>query len=50
LFLCKSCSANLQADNGVLKNTTVQKTSGHDCRRADMQFLFGGSLLHKAYK
>ncbi|KIW72794.1 hypothetical protein, variant [Phialophora macrospora] len=50
LFLCKSCSANLRADNGVLKHTTVQKTSGHDCRRADMQFLFRGSLLHKAYK
>ncbi|EXJ64699.1 hypothetical protein A1O7_01037 [Cladophialophora yegresii CBS 114405] len=50
LFLCKSCSGNLQADNGVLKKTTVQKPSGHDCRRADMEFLFPGSLLHKAYK
>ncbi|ETI28647.1 hypothetical protein G647_01098 [Cladophialophora carrionii CBS 160.54] len=50
LFLCKSCSANLQADNGVLKKTTVRKSSGHDCRRADMEFLFPGSLLHQAYK
>ncbi|OCT44169.1 hypothetical protein CLCR_00624 [Cladophialophora carrionii] len=50
LFLCKSCTANLQADNGVLKKTTVQKSSGHDCRRADMEFLFPGSLLHQAYK
>ena len=50
LLLCTSCAGNLQAEKGILKKTTVQKPNGHDCRRADMQFLFPGSLLHKAYR
>ncbi|KAJ9608831.1 hypothetical protein H2200_006602 [Cladophialophora chaetospira] len=49
LLLCKSCAEQLQADGGVLTKTTVQKDSGNNCRRADMGFLFAGSLLHRAY-
>ena len=50
LMLCGSCAERLEADGGVLKKTTVQKANSKDCRRADMEFLFAGSLLDKAYR
>ena len=50
LILCHSCAGNLRRDGGILKDTTVKKPKDHDCRRADMDFLFPGSLLHKMYK
>ncbi len=50
LLLCASCAGQVQADNGVVKQTTVQKVNGQRCRRADMEFLFPGSLLHKTLK
>ncbi|KAH0841245.1 hypothetical protein FOPE_06276 [Fonsecaea pedrosoi] len=49
LVLCDSCAGQVRMDRGVLKRTTVQEVDGYDCRRADMEFLFAGSLLHKAW-
>ncbi|KIW90270.1 uncharacterized protein Z519_08914 [Cladophialophora bantiana CBS 173.52] len=49
LILCESCVAQVKVDQGVLKRSTVQKVNGHDTRRADMEFLFAGSLLHQAW-
>ncbi|KIW35576.1 uncharacterized protein PV07_02266 [Cladophialophora immunda] len=49
LVLCDSCAVQVERDKGILKQTTVQERNGYDCRRADMEFLFAGSLLHKAW-
>ncbi|KIX97134.1 uncharacterized protein Z520_07248 [Fonsecaea multimorphosa CBS 102226] len=50
LLLCESCVDQVKIDKGVLKTTTVQEDfNGRGCQRADMDFLFAGSLLHKAW-
>ncbi|OAG38843.1 hypothetical protein AYO21_06874 [Fonsecaea monophora] len=48
-YLRKLNDGQVRMDRGVLKRTTVQEVDGYDCRRADMEFLFAGSLLHKAW-
>lgn len=49
-FFCESCANNIAADNGQLTKATVQKMGAQVPRRADLDFLFAGSLLHQAYK
>jgi hypothetical protein len=50
LLVCESCATNLNCSGGKLTKNTVRKSNGSSCKRADMDFLFAGSLLYKAYK
>lgn len=52
LILCDSCAKQVHADGGVLKRNTVlaaRRNSFNIGQRADMDFLFPGSLLHQAF-
>jgi hypothetical protein len=48
LILCEDCRGVVMAD-GIVRKSAIEKKRGPAVMRADLDFLFPGSLLHKAY-
>ena len=49
LLVCLDCHKVMERHRGLLEQATTIAGAHDDSRRADLEFLFKGSLLHEAY-